>query len=190
MDPAHDRPVPREPRSVEVVARIQVKNRRRQYLEQHPSYFDDPEHELADPIQYQSLVKTFQSPQERQEDQKRKGYGLLLEADLNRGEARISEVQQSQDGRNGAENGKPTADDPWKSSAANKEQGQELWREFLTQRFVDGKDDDFDYALVDGNEDYDQVERQEAQDAWFEDEKPEWEADGRERQGETGVQDF
>jgi hypothetical protein len=46
-DPNHDKPVPRGPGSPARVARIQAQNRRREYLERHPSYFDSIEHELA-----------------------------------------------------------------------------------------------------------------------------------------------
>jgi hypothetical protein len=42
-----EKPIPREPMSPARLAQIQAQNRRLGYLERNPSYFDDPEHELA-----------------------------------------------------------------------------------------------------------------------------------------------
>lgn len=42
-----DKPIPRPPRSRSRLALLRVRNRRLQYLELHPSYFDNTEHELA-----------------------------------------------------------------------------------------------------------------------------------------------
>lgn len=83
--------------------------------------------------------------------------------------------------------------------ATDKEHGRRLWQLFLRERFVDGRDDDFDYGLVDGNEDYDHVARRDAQDLWFDQEEPAWTSDGNPGsggaaapapRGETGIQDF
>jgi FtsZ-interacting cell division protein ZipA len=41
------RPNPRPPRSQEEIAKIRVKNRRREYLERNPAYFQEAEHEFA-----------------------------------------------------------------------------------------------------------------------------------------------
>ncbi|KLU90573.1 hypothetical protein MAPG_10425, partial [Magnaporthiopsis poae ATCC 64411] len=75
--------------------------------------------------------------------------------------------------------------------------------------FVAGRDDDFDYAAVDGDDDYDVLERRDAEDAWFDGEEPSWDDDDddddddhhdddddgaedatRKRRGETGIQDY
>lgn len=93
-------------------------------------------------------------------------------------------------------------------------EGRAQWEAFLRDRFVLGEDVDFDYALVDADDEYDVLEREEREEAWFEAEDPGWadsggsggsgesgswgeEGDGgggggRERMlcGETGVQDF
>lgn len=72
-----------------------------------------------------------------------------------------------------------------------------LWRSFLEAMFVHGQDGDFNYSLVDENDDYDTLARRDAEDAWFEAEEPSWSLDveggtrtSRELDGETGVQDF
>ena len=65
--------------------------------------------------------------------------------------------------------------------------------------FLRGDDVDFDYSLVDGNDDFDdrKTEEREAQESWFEAEEPEWAVDedrpstaNRQPRGQTGVQDF
>lgn len=88
-----------------------------------------------------------------------------------------------------------------------KEQGRRRWEAFLRERFVRGGDDDFDYAAVDGDEALDRMEDRDREEAWFDDEAPEWADDyssddennnggtarsKRERvlQGETGIQDY
>lgn len=43
----YERPVPRDPKSPSRAAQVRVQNRRREYLQRHPSYFDSLDHELA-----------------------------------------------------------------------------------------------------------------------------------------------
>lgn len=89
---------------------------------------------------------------------------------------------------------------------SDKADGVGQWRAYLRARFVRGGDTDFDYEAVDENDEYDALARRDAEEAWFEDEEPEWATAGEleeagqdtERQtgaglelhGETGVQDF
>ncbi|KAL1845240.1 hypothetical protein VTK73DRAFT_822 [Phialemonium thermophilum] len=104
MSPAFDspspdpfsRPKPRPPRSEEEMAQVRMRNRRRTYLERHPEYFDSLEHELADPLRYDSLIRRFQSPAEREAEERAKGYSGVLESSLLRGEARLAKLAQSQ----------------------------------------------------------------------------------------------
>lgn len=74
-----------------------------------------------------------------------------------------------------------------------KEEGEGRWREAMTCRFVQGKDEDFDYGPIYQDDSLDVEERREAEERWFEEEEPEW-ADGSKENGrsemETGVQDF
>ena len=46
-DVSYDKPVPRDPKSPAKVAQIRVHNRRREYLQRHPSYYESLDHELA-----------------------------------------------------------------------------------------------------------------------------------------------
>ncbi|KAI1806866.1 coiled-coil domain-containing protein-domain-containing protein [Daldinia bambusicola] len=64
-----------------------------------------------------------------------------------------------------------------------REEGRERWDEFLRRRFVLGRDEDFDYAAVDENDELDVLERRELEDAWFDDEDPGWASDGVEGRG-------
>lgn len=90
---------------------------------------------------------------------------------------------------------------------SNKDEATERWQEFLRARFVRGGDEDFDYEKVDENEDYDTLARKDEEEAWFDDEDPDWastgddedskETGGRNKtrpervlQGQTGVQDY
>ncbi|KAM0232865.1 hypothetical protein ACHAP5_010599 [Fusarium lateritium] len=186
-----DKPVPRVPKSPSRTAQIQAQNRRREYLARHPSYFENLEHELADPVLYERLVKRFQTPSEREAEGKAKGYGRTLEADLQRGELKLSRLKEV----DGVENPTGDLEHPWEKPASDKAHGLLLWHAFLEERFVHGLDEDFDYKPIDADEDLDTMLRRDAQDAWFDDEEPSWideEASARSatRQGETGVQDF
>jgi hypothetical protein len=77
----------------------------------------------------------------------------------------------------------------------SKEEGAERWREAMTRRFVEGRDEEFEYARVDADEGLDVLERREEEERWFDEEDPGWVDDGvggrsAEERGETGVQDF
>ncbi|KAG5664253.1 hypothetical protein KAF25_007987 [Fusarium avenaceum] len=190
-----DKPVPRVPKSPSRAAQIQAQNRRREYLARHPSYFENLEHELADPVLYERLVKRFQTPSEREAEGKAKGYGRTLEADLQRGELKLSRLKEGEGEGEGVENPTGDLEHPWEKPASDKAHGLLLWHAFLEERFVHGLDEDFDYKSIDADEDLDTMLRRDAQDAWFDDEEPSWideEASARStaRQGETGVQDF
>ncbi|RGP67903.1 coiled-coil protein [Fusarium longipes] len=187
-----DKPVPRGPQSPARTAQIQAQNRRREYLARHPSYFENLEHELADPVLYERLVKRFQTASEREAEGKAKGYGRTLEADLQRGESKLTRLKEG----DGADISNGDLEHPWEKPAADKANGILLWRAFLEERFVHGLDEDFDFKPVDADEDLDAMLRRDAQDAWFDDEEPSWIDEDeplrqpRTREGETGVQDF
>ncbi|KAH6607099.1 hypothetical protein Trco_003412 [Trichoderma cornu-damae] len=198
-----DKPVPRRARNPAKLARLGVRNRRHDYLQKNPSYFDNLDHELADPILFERLIKRFQTPAERETEGMAKGYGRTLEADLIRGETKLSSVSRpSEDAGFNSSRAQSNATapgdggagtDPWDTEAKNKEHGVQLWRAYLEARFVEGLDEDFEYQTVDDNCAYDTMARQDAEDAWFDEEEPSW-ADGDSqfpvRLGETGVQDF
>ncbi|OTA93208.1 hypothetical protein M434DRAFT_21596 [Hypoxylon sp. CO27-5] len=86
------KPQPRPPKSPAHSAQIRVQNRRREYLERNPKYFESLEHELADPLLYDALIRRFQSPEEREKEGREKGYSRVLEVDLLRGEAKLAQL--------------------------------------------------------------------------------------------------
>ncbi|KAI1417325.1 coiled-coil domain-containing protein-domain-containing protein [Hypoxylon sp. FL1857] len=89
------KPQPRPPKSPAHAALIRVQNRRREYLERNPKYFDSLEHELADPLLYDALIRRFQSAEEREKEGREKGYSRVLEVDLLRGEAKLAQLTSS-----------------------------------------------------------------------------------------------
>lgn len=163
-----------------------------------------------DPVLYERLIKRFQSAREREEEGKAKGYGRTLEASLIRGESRIAglraetteAVNHSTSVRDGPAIPAPepgemasTGLDPWDGPARDKEEGVQFWRAFLEDRFVHGRDTEFDYELVDEDESLDVLGSKDAEDKWFDEEEPSWvddsEAPAKDaREGETGIQDF
>lgn len=238
-DDAFPRPRPRPPpqRSPSQAAKVRVQNRRRAFLERnHHAYFASPEHELADPHRYDTLVRRFQTPAEREAaGRARGGWGKTLEASLLRGEARLGRLAASSSSldtgdrkeeatttttRTNDDDDIDAADlvvlaaaDEEEEEPETKEEGRRRWEAFLRERFVRGGDDDFDYAAVDGDEALDRMEDRDREEAWFDDEAPEWVDDDsssddddednnggggtagskkRERvlQGQTGIQDY
>ncbi|KAI2622082.1 hypothetical protein GGS21DRAFT_373550 [Xylaria nigripes] len=255
---SYEKPLPRPPKTPAHAAQIRVRNRRREWLSRHPSYFRSLEHELADPTLYDALIRRFQSHEEREKEGRAKGFARVLEVDLLRGEARLSKLANntSREAPGRANNieangftsvarpmnrtvnvcpSRPSSrlqQQPALSSASEldmtreeletlevqdigqqsvpqtAEEGRMRWDEFLQHRFVDGRDEDFNYRTVDEDDEYDTIERREQEDAWFENEEPGWfgESDDdnetdqqgaggkvvveRTLTGETGVQDF
>lgn len=68
---------------------------------------------------------------------------------------------------------------------ATKEEGRAAWDEFLRERFVRGGDEDFDYSKVDENEDLDSLEYLDREEAYFDEEEPEWADDSEEEEEEN-----
>lgn len=73
----------------------------------------------------------------------------------------------------------------------DKEEGLRRWRDVMGRRFMRGEDKDFDYGVVDGGEQYDDLDEEGrgAQENWFDGEEQEFVGEGRPA-GETGIQDF
>ncbi|KAA8567721.1 hypothetical protein EYC84_008192 [Monilinia fructicola] len=207
-------PEPQTQDSAERTARIQVKNRRKLYLDRHPSYFTAPDLELADPLLYDRCIRRFQSAAEREADGKAKGYSGVLEADLYRSEAKLAALKgnpasSSQDEDKSAgrieqnhgvpylsyargQNGEVLPEDP-DEVPQSKEEGFERWKFEMTLKFLKGEDLDFDYEHIDAGGEWDEIENRDVEERWFEDEEPEWvgEEDTEETVGgETGIQDF
>lgn len=153
----------------------------------------------------------------------------MLEGSLLRGEARIAQLAGSNADDGGpsgvstlpeeSSTSPPTIRPPLQETIAlerdivalatpptNKEEATERWQEFLRARFVRGIDEDFEYGTVDENEEYDTLARKDEEEAWFEEEVPDWASteeedkgnpESRRRvkpdrmlEGQTGIQDF
>ena len=77
--------------------------------------------------------------------------------------------------------------------AADREEGLQRWREMMSQRFLRGEDEEFDYAgLVDGEDGYDDLdeERRRGLEDWLDGEEAEFVGVTGVPKGETGIQDF
>ncbi|EEQ28812.1 hypothetical protein McanMca71_001117 [Microsporum canis] len=182
-------PTPKNP-----PASIQIKNRRKRYLELHPEYFS-PALELADPLLYDRLIRRFQTSSEREAEGRQKGHSGTLEADLERAEAKMEALAHPDPSSlltyTRGPNGEILAEDR-DEIPSSKQEGAERWRYEMEMRFVKGADDEFEYSVVDECEEYDDLT--EEQEKYFDDEEPEWiieEGESKESlKGETGIQDF
>ncbi|KAM7186555.1 putative coiled-coil domain containing protein [Rhypophila sp. PSN 637] len=228
-------PRPRPAKTAAELADVRVKNRRRAYLDRNPGYFESSEHEFADPLLYHTLIRRFQRPEEMRAEAQNRGFARVLEASLLRGEERLSRL--ADENTNGASpltdhemstavsSGPQLSNGPELRSTStalfgevpileapsveNKEEALEMWQTFLKERFIRGGDEDFEYATVDDNDEFDLIERMDLEEAWYDDEDPEWASDdgdsprdgggggGNARRkvermldGETGVQDY
>ncbi|KAI9743367.1 MAG: hypothetical protein M1818_003213 [Claussenomyces sp. TS43310] len=184
--------------------RVRVKNRRRVYLERHPSYFTQSELELAEPLLYDRCIRIFQSPAEREETGRAKGFSGALEAALHRSEARLAALADQPSSSTGQTHPPASQDVEYVNGGLNdqdfpddhdgdprtREEGLVRWREEMTSRFLTGNDSDFPYTEVDDNDDLDTMEERDAEDHWFDAESPEWDKNGSQGTGETGIQDF
>ncbi|KAF1939854.1 hypothetical protein EJ02DRAFT_456521 [Clathrospora elynae] len=178
--------------------RLQAKNRRKRYLEMHPEYFSDSSLELADPLLYDRLVRRFQTHSEREAEGRRKGFSGQMSTDLWRAEAKKDALAEPDPNSlftyNRGPQGQIVAEDK-DDIPMTKEEGRVWWVDEMTQRFLRGGDDDFEYKKVDGNYKYDPVElERDLQDAYFESMESDFDSDGEGTEkvlrGETGIQDY
>ncbi|KAF2787425.1 hypothetical protein K505DRAFT_329695 [Melanomma pulvis-pyrius CBS 109.77] len=183
---------------VEKAKRLTAKNRRKRYLEIHPDYFSDSSLELADPLLYDRLIRRFQTAAEREAEGRRKGFSGQMSTDLWRAEAKKEALNQPNPYSlfvyNRGPNGEILEEDK-DDVPMNKEEGKAWWVDEMTQRFLRGDDDDFDYKMVDGNHKYDDPEEErDIQERWFESMDSDFDSDGEGKEkiltGETGIQDY
>jgi hypothetical protein len=170
----------------ERASRLAAKNRRKRYLEVHPEYFSDSSLELADPLLYDRLIRCFQTAAEREAEGKRKGFSGQMATDLWRAEAKKDALAAPK-----VESLFIYNDDV----PMTKEEGRAWWVDEMTQRFLRGGDDDFEYKKVDENVKYDHPEAErDLQEAYFESMESDFDSDGEGKEkvltGETGIQDY
>jgi hypothetical protein len=178
--------------------RLTAKNRRKRYLEIHPEYFDDSSLELADPLSYDRLIRRFQTAAEREAEGQRKGFSGQMSTDLWRAEAKKDALKHPNPNSlftySRGPQGQITEEDK-DEVPMSKEEGKAWWVDEMTQRFLRGDDNDFDYKIVDGNTTYDDPEEErDIQDAYFESMESDFDSDGEGKEkvltGETGIQDY
>ncbi|KAJ4992338.1 coiled-coil domain-containing protein [Stagonosporopsis vannaccii] len=177
--------------------RLAAKNRRKRYLEVHPEYFDDSSLELADPLLYDRLIRRFQTARERETEGQRKGFSGQMSTDLWRAEAKKDALQHTDPKSlfiyTRGPQGQIVEEDK-DEVPMTKEEGKAWWMDEMTQRFLSGADDDFDYKTVDENEKYDDEKERDIQDAYFDSMESDFDSDGEGKEkvltGETGIQDY
>jgi len=177
--------------------RLVTKNRRKRYLEVHPEYFDDSSLELADPLLYDRLIRRFQTARERETEGQRKGFSGQMSTDLWRAEAKKDALQHTDPKSLFTYTRGPQrqiVEEDKDEVPMTKEEGKTWWMDEMTQRFLSGADDDFDYKAVDGNEKYDDEKERDIQEAYFDSMESDFDSDGEGKEkvliGETGIQDY
>ena len=175
-----------------------------------------------EPLLYDSLIRQHQSAAEREIEGKSRGWGATLEASLLRSEAKMEAAREDRYAPELESNidittkQAPTRqrldeDTDWTIAPIEiaiapdqpnqdvfKAYAQAQWQARIAERFVQGRDDDFDYSVVDGDEQLDGDEGVEGswmerlkEEKWFDEEELNpGEGSGDELAGETGVQDF
>jgi hypothetical protein len=150
----------------------------------------------TDPLLYDRIIRRFQSAAEREADGRQKGYSGMLEADLMRSEAKIEALNHPDPNsplvyQRDASGAITAMEQDEEERPTTREEGERKWREVMTQRFLRGQDQDFDYKAVDEDESYDDIEwdRREREEDYFKEEEAEFVGEG-EKSGETGVQDY
>lgn len=126
-----------------------------------------------------------------------RGYANTLEADLLRSEAKISAVQHPDPNSpvvySQQANGEIVGieQDQTIGAESSREDDWERWVDVMGQRFLRGEDGDFDYVIVDGNEEFDDrdEEARARLERYLESEEERFVGEGK-PDGETGVQDF
>ena len=113
---------------------------------------------------------------------------------MKRDDARLRSIEAHKKPSNGHAEGYGPEEqlEDW-HTPTDKSQAWELWKRIMGQRFVNGRDDQFDYSCVDNNERLDMgvFATQDIQEKYFDQEAAKWEVDDASQIiGQTGVQDF
>ncbi|GAB6026080.1 hypothetical protein CHUAL_012283 [Chamberlinius hualienensis] len=151
-----------------------VKNRRYaalQKLVKDGKYFSDHEMRKRDPKMFEQFVGQYMSRCEKEEmdlNAKREEVDLRLSSIL---------VDRLEEENRFIEEFDSDSEDEVGDLKLNEFERKLLKEEFVTnmhQTFLEGRDNDFDYSLVDGNSDYDPLEvvQQDAEDSYFDTEEP------------------
>lgn len=161
-----------------------------------------------DPLLYDRLVRRHQSAAEREAQGRSRGYADILEADLIRSEAKLEAARHPDPNSpvvytrqaNGEIVGMEQDQLPTARRVGHAGDGEDesekqadwdRWVDVISQRFLRGEDANFDYSIVDENEDFDDrdEEARAGLERYLEDEEASLVGEGS-PEGETGVQDF
>ena len=159
---------------------------------------------FTDPLLYDRLIRRFQSAAEREAEGRARGAAGALEASLVRSEAKVEALakqQEASDDTTTVQNENPLVyergvdgaivglEEDVSERVGGKAEGLKRWEDVMRRRFLRGEDGDFEYRVVDGGEEFDDLEEEGrgVQEVWFEGEGEEF---VRTPMGETGVQDF
>lgn len=176
-----------------------VRNRRLTYLNRS-DYLASPEiQQRLFPFLYEKLVIHHKTLREKQDEESALKSRTLTKVLLDAGD-HIQKLERQRDGT--VEDRKKDqerfvaeeliADNLPASTLENREESRELLERLITERFLAGEDEDFDYAAVDEdeqNDDWETIE-QDFRERYFDDEDPESTDEVKVLTGETGVQDF
>lgn len=200
--------------------RIRIKNRRKRYLDTHPSYFASPALEFADPFLYEELVGRFVPTAEKEALRRtanvqnnptsHEAHGNYNGEGSGGAEDRVANLSRATDLAMAKEavivNPDPNSPLLYKRRAdgavvatlpdqedrvRDRAEGFEKWKEIMTLRFLRGGDGEFDYAKVDEDRGLDDWEREDREELEkWLDEEGEEFVGEGSPKGQTGVQDF
>jgi hypothetical protein len=150
----------------------------------------------TDPLLYDRLIRRFQSAAEREKEGRERGYSGVLEANFVRSEAKIEALQHPDPNSpmtySRAPDGSITAVEQDEGERAQgPEEGWEKWKDVMGMRFVKGDDVDFEYAIVDENDEYDDRAEEDRRhlESYLNEEEERFVGEGRPT-GQTGIQDY
>lgn len=115
-------------------------------------------------MNYDRLIRRFQTSSEREAEGRKKGYSGVLEADLWRSEAKIDALASPNHAASMRYSRDASGDivaEEKDEVPASKEEGMQRWHQEMEMMFLRGDDPDFDYAAIDESEEYDDRDAQE-----------------------------
>ncbi|XP_032393000.1 coiled-coil domain-containing protein 97 [Etheostoma spectabile] len=194
-----------EKRSAASTNRTRVRNQRYaalRALQREGEYFNDEQMRMREPLLYEQYIgqyltdeEVLERSQEAMLDDAQRGPGApvgstggLAHLLLNSYQERLiqSRLQEEQEREEGAQEEDEDEDDDiavqqkeWEPTPEEKVLLREEFISQMHQRFLDGKDKDFDYSEVDENPDYDNLDivSRDAEDKYFDEDEEEEEED-------------
>ena len=180
------------------LSKTAVRNRRLTYLNRS-HYLASPEvQQRLFPFLYEKLVVEHKTLREKKAEESASKSRTLTKVLLDAGD-HIEKLERQRD-RTNEERARDEerfvqeeaiADSLLVSTLENREESRQVLERLITEKFLAGGDDEFDYAVVDDDEQYDDWDtiEQDLREKYFDEEDPEV-GEGRVLTGETGVQDF